>query len=53
MEEIWKRIEDYPNYEVSNMGRVKSFAKNKKGVILKGRKHKEGYTFISLVNEDV
>lgn len=23
--EIWKSIKDYPNYEVSNLGRVKSF----------------------------
>lgn len=26
MEEIWKTIEDYPNYMVSNMGRVKRIA---------------------------
>lgn len=24
MEEIWKTIEDYPNYMISNMGRIKS-----------------------------
>ena len=24
IEEIWKTIEDYPNYMVSNMGRVKA-----------------------------
>lgn len=24
MEEIWKTITDYPNYQVSNLGRVKS-----------------------------
>lgn len=27
MEEIWKNIEGYPNYQVSNMGRVKSLEK--------------------------
>ena len=24
MEEIWRNIEDYPNYQVSSLGRVKS-----------------------------
>lgn len=23
-EEIWKVVEDFPNYEVSNMGRIRS-----------------------------
>lgn len=35
MNEIWKTIEDYPNYMVSNMGNVKSIAKTKDGIILK------------------
>src|SRR5690554_8063587 len=34
--EIWKVIEDYPNYEVSNKGRVRSFGKR----ILKATKGK-------------
>lgn len=29
MEEIWKTIEDYPNYMVSNMGRVKAINWNR------------------------
>ena len=29
MEEIWKIIPDYPNYKVSNLGRVINIKKNK------------------------
>jgi hypothetical protein len=32
--EIWKTIEDYPNYQVSNLGRVKSLSRT---VFLKGK----------------
>ena len=28
MKEIWKRLDKYPNYEVSNLGRVRSFKDN-------------------------
>ena len=35
MEEIWKTIEDYPNYMVSNLGNVKALNYNKTG----GTKH--------------
>lgn len=31
MEEIWKTIEDYPNYMVSNMGRVKAINWHREG----------------------
>lgn len=34
-EEIWKTISEYPNYQVSNLGRIKSVFKNKKERILK------------------
>lgn len=30
--EIWKEIKDYPNYMVSNLGRVKSLNYNRTGV---------------------
>ena len=33
MEEIWKTIEDYPNYMVSNMGRVKSLCYGKEKIM--------------------
>lgn len=46
MEEIWKTIEDYPNYMISSMGRVKSlwFGKEK---ILKIRNDSDGYVLIN------
>ena len=33
--EIWKDIEQYPGYQVSNQGRIKSFKQSKEGRILK------------------
>lgn len=33
--EIWARIPDYENYDVSNFGNVRSFAKNKNGTLLR------------------
>lgn len=33
--EIWKDIKDYPGYQVSNEGRIKSFKQSKEGKILK------------------
>lgn len=34
--EIWKRIKDFPDYEISNWGRVKSYKRDKiNGRILK------------------
>lgn len=51
MEEIWKTIEDYPNYMVSNMGRVKNL--RGKGKILKIKKEKNGYIRINLYKKGV
>lgn len=58
MEEIWKDIKYYPNYMVSNMGRVKSIGrwvyKEYRGKrwqrekILKSSVNKKGYLFVSL-----
>lgn len=47
MEEIWKDIKDYPDYMVSNMGRVMSFKRGIKRV-LKPQKDKYGYLFCCL-----
>lgn len=49
MEEIWKDIEGYENYQVSNMGRIKSLNYNHTGEekILKSYKMK-GYLVICL-----
>lgn len=51
--EEWKTIEGYPNYMVSNMGRVKSLGNNKarKEKILKGAKNNMGYLQVVLCKE--
>ena len=48
--EIWREIEEYPNYMVSNFGRVKSLGNNKtrKEKIIKPRKTKRNYYRVSL-----
>jgi len=48
-EEIWKPITDFPNYEVSSKGQVKSKYMNK---IMKQQIHCSGYLYISLSNND-
>lgn len=46
-EEKWKRVEDFPTYEISNLGRVR----NSSGKILKPQKNKtNGYYQIMLHN---
>ena len=53
MEEIWKIIEEYPDYMVSNMGRVKSLNYNRTGKekIMKGSQDKDGYLKVVLYKE--
>lgn len=49
MEEIWKDIKDYEGlYQISSLGRVKSFYKNK---ILKPRVKENNYLIVSLYKE--
>lgn len=56
MQEKWKEIENYPNYQISNFGRVKSLKYysniHKKyydrELILKEKDNKHGYKFVSL-----
>lgn len=48
MEEIWKEIDNYPNYEVSNMGQVRN--KNT-GKILKQGNNGKGYKHVALYND--
>lgn len=43
--EKWKTISDYPNYQVSDRGRVKNV---NTGKILKPRMHKNGYLSVAL-----
>lgn len=45
MNEIWKTIDDYPDYMVSNMGRVKSIKNN---LVLKNIKDSRGYLRVYL-----
>lgn len=60
MREIWKKIKEYPNYEISNLGRVKSlkFYSNvhkkyyDRVLILKEKTNKYGYKMIALSNEN-
>lgn len=40
--EIWKEVKNYPDYQVSNLGRIKSFKQSKEGRFLKPTSHK-GY----------
>jgi hypothetical protein len=47
MEELWRTIAQFPDYEVSNLGRVRSL-KWRKERILKPWKHSFGYDFVSL-----
>lgn len=51
MKEIWKPIPEFPNYECSNMGRIKNVKTN---TILRGttRMNGKGYSFIDLYNFD-
>jgi hypothetical protein len=48
MEEIWRPIDNYPNYNVSNLGNIKNINTNK---VLKIN-CKDGYYGISLVNDE-
>ena len=49
--EQWKQVFNFPDYEVSNLGRVKS-NKRKTPIILKPSYYSNGYTFVLLYNKD-
>ncbi len=48
MEEIWKDIEGWQGYQVSDQGRVKSFKKYSEGKLLTPYKNKKGYLQVHL-----
>lgn len=48
IEEIWRDIEGYKNYQVSNCGRVR----NAKGLVLKPDIKRNGYHIVSLWNHN-
>jgi hypothetical protein len=52
MIEIWKTIEGYEDYLISNHGRVKSFKKYTNGIILKQYIDKSGYHRIKLIKNN-
>ena len=43
--EEWKQVFDFPDYEISNLGRVRS-NKRKTPIILKQSYYYNGYTFV-------
>ncbi len=45
--EVWKKIKGFENYQVSNLGRVKSLNR-KKELILKGGIDTNGYKIVCL-----
>ena len=54
MEEVWKQIEDYPNYQVSNLGRIKSlnYRLSGKEKVLKPYLNKQsGYNYVALYKD--
>lgn len=60
--EIWKDIKEYPGYQVSNQGQIKSFKQSKEGRILKPKIsagyagvdfRKDGKTYYGLVHRIV
>ena len=51
MVEIFKPVEGYENYQVSNYGRVKRFYKTKPPRILKPRINRGGYLSVHLVKD--
>ena len=57
MEEIWRKIEDFSRYEISNKGNLKANLKFRKGrdyqsIILNPSKDKDGYYRTILVSDD-
>jgi len=57
MKEVWKTIKDYPDYEVSNYGRIRNWWNNQAGAHNKRKKPKmlketysRGYCYVGLSN---
>ena len=51
-EEVWKRAQDFPDYEVSNYGRVKSYKRDKiNGRLMKLIKNNGGYFSVNLTDK--
>ena len=52
MTEVWKPIEGYDNYMVSNLGRVRSLKTNNE-TLMKQRKDTDNYCLVNLCNKGV
>ena len=52
MEEVWKKVENYPNYYVSNLGRVKSLFHGKER-LLSPREEWNGRLFVNLYKNGI
>ena len=52
MEEVWKDIDGWTGYQVSNQGRFKSFKKSSNGRLLKPYLNKYGYLVVHLRDKD-
>jgi hypothetical protein len=50
--EVWKKINDFPDYFISNLGNVKSLKKGKEK-ILKGGTNKDGYIYFILSYKNI
>ena len=48
MKEIWKEVKDYPNYKVSNLGKIQ----NKKGDLMIINKHNKNHSRIILMKNN-
>jgi len=51
MKEVWQQINNFPDYYISNQGRILSYRKKSKGRILKGLVDKDGYLTIYFYND--
>ena len=50
--EEWKLVKNYPNYEVSNTGKVRSNKNQHNQIILKPGISKSGYARVVLCNDE-
>ena len=53
MEEVWEKVPEFENYyQVSNLGRVKSFHRDKTGRLCKFSKNHHGYLSVALIHNN-
>ena len=52
MEEIWKDIDGFTGYQVSNFGRIKSLKKPNAPIIMKQQLSRKGYAHVHITADD-